>query len=72
MWGRLTAHCAELDRGDHSANFGCGFLVGALAGAGCLITAADWPIVVGAGPAAGFLAAVFGDRFWTSMVSWFG
>ena len=68
----MSARIPQIDRGDHSANFGCGFLVGALAGAGCLMTSADWPIVVGAGLAAGFLAAVFGDRFWTSMVSWFG
>jgi len=68
----MTSRRPPSDRDGRGANFGCGFLVGALAVAGSLLTSADWPIVVGSGVGAGLLAVLFGDRFWTSMVRWLG
>jgi hypothetical protein len=67
----VASRIRPIDSHDRHANFGCGFVVGALAGATCLLTAADWPVVVIAGVVAGLLAARFGERFWTSMARWF-
>lgn len=66
----MKARIKPIDADDRRANFGCGFVAGALAGATCLLTAADWPKVVIAGLVVGLLAAWFGERFWTSIAHW--
>jgi hypothetical protein len=66
----MKARLKPIDADDRRANFGCGFLAGALAGATGLLTAADWPFIVLAGLVVGVLAARYGGRFWTSMAQW--
>jgi len=67
MMETTTQPAADSDR---PPNLGCGFVAGALAGATCLFTGGDWPVLGIAGLVAGILGARFGEHFWRSLAKW--